>query len=100
MSVRVGALWVLPLFLAAFILRTVAVLALKRRWPGVADEIDRWWVWAPFAVVLTIFAALLVIVTIAVPILGIAASIAMLVGLYFLFFTASSVGSPFRPRRQ
>ena len=98
--VRAGALWVLPLFLAAFVLRTVAVFALRRRWPGVADEIDRWWVWAPFAVVLAIFVALLVVVTIAVPILGVAASIATLLGLYFLFFTSSSVGSPFRPRRQ
>jgi hypothetical protein len=98
--VNAGAILIIPLVLVAFILRTLTILVVRNRWPRVADDIDRWWLWAPFVVVLAIFAALLVFLTRAVPLLGVAVAIGAAVVLYRGFFGASSVGSPFRPRRR
>jgi hypothetical protein len=98
--VNAGAVLIIPLVLVAFILRTVAILAVRKRWPGVAEDIDRWWLWTPFVVVLAIFVALLVFLTKALPLVGIAVAIGALFALYRGFFGASSVGSPFRPRER
>jgi formate-dependent nitrite reductase membrane component NrfD len=95
-----AAVLLIPLVLLAFILRTVAILAVRNRWPRVADDIDRWWLWAPFVVVLAVFVALLVVLTRAMPPLGIAMALGALFALYRGFFGASSIGSPFRPRRR
>jgi hypothetical protein len=98
--VAAGAIWAIPCVAAAFVLRTVAVLATRRRWPAVAAEIDRWWLWAPFVALVALVAVLLVVLTLAVPPLGIVAAIAFAFILYRGLFSASSVGSPFRPRRK
>ena len=94
-----GALWVIPLVVVAFLARTVAIAALRRRRPEAADAIDKWWVWAPFAVVLCLYVVVAIVLIVAVPLLGIAVAIFGVLVLYFGYFSASSVGSPFRPRR-
>jgi cytochrome b561 len=71
----------------------------RKRRPAAAETIDRWWVWGPFAVGLVLYVALAVVLILAVPLLGVALAIFGAVVLYFGFFSASSVGSPFRPRR-
>jgi hypothetical protein len=99
---RVGAaaaLWVIPLTAVAFVLRTIAVAGLQRRHPNAADAVNRWWLWAPLVVALPILVVVLVIVTWNVPLLGIGFAIVACLMIYRGFFTASSIGSPFRPRR-
>lgn len=95
-----GALWIIPLVVVAFVARTVAILALRRRRPEAADAVDRWWVWAPFAAVLAVYVAVAVVLIVAVPPLGIAITAVGALILYSGFFRASSIGSPFRPRRR
>ena len=86
---RYGLLtWVVLVATIAFAVRCVAVLALGRRWPVVADLVDRWWPWVPVVVVL-------VAITIAVPIVG----VVLTVGLIVAVTRAGATGSPFRPRR-
>jgi hypothetical protein len=82
------ALVIVPIVAVAFALRTVLVLALARRNPAGAAFVDRWWAWAPFVVVL-------VVVTVAAPVLG----VLLAVGSWFVLTRTSAVGSPFRPRR-
>jgi cytochrome b561 len=98
-GVAAGALWAIPVIAVAFLARTVAIVALRKRRPAAAEVVDKWWVWAPFAVGLVLYVALAVVLILAVPLLGVALTIFGVVVLYFGFFTASSVGSPFRPRR-
>jgi len=84
---RAAVLVLLPLALAAFLLRTVAVLLLRGRWPAAAAAVERWWLWLPLV-------AVLVVVTVAAPLIGLlvtAVTVAVLV-------RAPGVGSPFRPR--
>ena len=50
---------VIPIVVGAFVLRTVAVLVLRRRHAGAAAWVDRWWTWLPLAVA----AALLLVLT-------------------------------------
>ena len=95
-----GALWAIPFIVIAFVLRTVGVLATRRRWPDVAAAIDRWWVWAPFVAGIALVTVLIVFLTIALPPVGIIAAIGFAFALYRGLFSASSTGSPFRPRRE
>ena len=95
-----GALWVVPLVVLAYLARAVAILMLRRRRPGAADAVDKWWTWAPLAVVLCLYVAIAVTLTVVVPVLGIAVAVFGVVVLYLGYFSASSVGSPFRPRRR
>ena len=95
-----GALWVIPLVVLAFLVRAVAILALRKRRPDAADAVDRWWTWAPFAVVLFLYVVVAIALIVRVPVLGIAITVFGVVVLYFGYFSASSVGSPFRPRRR
>ena len=84
---RGAVLVLLPLAFAALLVRTVAVLLLRRRWPAAAGAVERWWLWLPLV-------AVLVVVTVTEPLLGLlvtAVTVAVLV-------LAPGVGSPFRPR--
>ena len=99
---RVGAaaaLWAVPVFAIAFLARTVAILAVRKRRPEAAEAIDKWWAWAPVAVGLVLYLAIAVVLILSVPLVGIAVTVFGVLVLYFGFFSASSVGSPFRPRR-
>jgi len=98
--VAAGALWIIPLVVVAFLARTIAIAALRRRAPTAVDAIDKWWVWVPFAVILCLYIVVAVVLMVAVPLFGIAIAIVGGLVLYFGFFSASSVGSPFRPRRR
>ena len=84
---RGAVLVLLPLVAVAFVVRTVAVVVLRRRRPGAAGAIERWWLWLPLA-------AVLVAVTVARPLLGLLATVVTVV----VLSRASSIGSPFRPR--
>ena len=95
-----GALWVVPLVALAFAARTVAMLALRKRRPGAAAAVDRWWTWAPFAVVLFLYFGVAIALIVRVPVLGTAITVFGVVVLYFGYFSASSIGSPFRLRRR
>ena len=86
---RYGLLaWVVLVTTAAYLVRTMIVLAAKRRLPRVAGFVDRWWAWTPLAVVL-------VAITIAAWPLG----LALLVGTGIALSRSTATGSPFRPRR-
>lgn len=93
---------VVPLVVIAFAVRTLAVLALRRRRPSVAEQIDRWWVWAPLVTLTLVLVVAAIVLTVADPLLGIGATaVAAAVGaLTFrhFFLSESSIGSPFRPR--
>jgi hypothetical protein len=65
---------VAAIIVAAFLLRTVLVLALERVAPGAAACVDRWWVWAPLAVVL-------IGTTLWVPLLGLAATVGAIISI-------------------
>ena len=90
---------VIPVFIVAFVVRTLAIVVLRPRHPNAADAVNRWWVWTPLIVVLILGAALLAIITWNVPLLGLGLTVGTCVAVYRAFFTASSTGSPFRPRR-
>lgn len=90
----------LPLVAIAYVARSIAIWALRSRNPAAAESIDKWWVWAPFAVVLSLFVVVAVVLILEVPLLGIAVTTFGVAVLYFGFFSPSSVGSPFRPRRR
>ena len=88
MAWRWVILLVIPIAVAAFVVRTVLVLALQRLAPNAAAFVDRWWPWVPLLVVL-------VLLFLVHPVVGIAATLGS-----WLFLTSSmAVGSPFRPRR-
>jgi hypothetical protein len=74
--------------LAAFVVRSVVVAVTRRRWPGVAAAADRWWPWAPLAVVCLAVAWWN-------PLVGLPAVVALVLVLRF----ADLPGSPWRPRR-
>lgn len=95
-----GALWLIPIVVVAFAIRTVLVLTLRKKRPALAASVDRWWAWAPAAVVLVIYGALAVALIVTTPVVGIALTILGGALLYFGLFSASSTGSPFRPRRR
>jgi predicted lysophospholipase L1 biosynthesis ABC-type transport system permease subunit len=84
---------------AAFLVRTTAIAVLRRRHADAADAVDRWWVWTPLVVVLMLLVVLLAVVTWNVPPLGISLTVAFCFVIYRGLFSASSIGSPFRPRR-
>ena len=85
---RIAALLALVgLVAACFALRTVLVLALRRRHPGAAATVDRWWAWVPLVIVL-------VVVVVTVPLLG----IPLAAGTAWALTRAGAVGSPLRPR--
>jgi len=86
--------------LVAYLIRTIAVSMLRDRRPEAAAAVDRWWVWAPFVVVLTFLLIAAIVLIVNSPILGLALTAALVAVLYFGFFSASSIGSPFRPRRR
>ena len=83
----------------AFLGRTIAIAVLRRRHPDAAAAVNKWWLWAPLVVAVPILVAVLAVVTWTVPPLGIAMIIGACLMIYRGFFTASSIGSPFRPRR-
>jgi hypothetical protein len=86
--VRIAGLLALAALVAAtFAVRTVLVLALRRRHPGAAAAVDRWWAWVPLAVVL-------VVMVVTAPLLGIPLAVATA----WWLTRAGAVGSPFRPR--
>lgn len=97
--VPTAALWLIPVTAAAFLVRTIAIAGLRRRHPDAAEAVDRWWVWAPLVVVLVLLIVVLAVVTWNVPALGIALTVAFCFAIYRGLFSASSIGSPFRPRR-
>jgi hypothetical protein len=77
-----------PVVIASYLLRTILVLLFRRSAPRAAAFVDRWWAWAPLAV-------LLVLLTVTHPLIGLAGVIAC-----YLFLTSSrATGSPFKPRR-
>jgi hypothetical protein len=73
---------------AAFVVRTLVVVVAGRRWPAVANAVDRWWPWVPLVVVA--LAAIWL-----APLVGLPAT-ALLV---FVLWRSDAVGSPLRPRR-
>jgi hypothetical protein len=94
------AIWILPIVVVAFIVRTTAIAMLRKRRPDTADAIDRWWIWAPLAVVVGLGLLVLVAVVINAPLLGIALTVLLGAILYYALFSDTSIGSPFRPRRR
>ena len=87
--VRIGALLALVAVVGvAFVVRLGLVLALRRRHPGAADAVERWWAWVPLVVVA-------VAISVSEPLLGIPLSLAMA----WWLTRADAIGSPFRPRR-
>jgi hypothetical protein len=87
--VRYGLLtWVVLVTAVAFAVRTVVVVVAKRRLPGLAGFVDRWWAWTPLAVVL-------VAITIAAWPIG----LVLIVGTCIALGRSTATGSPFRPRR-
>jgi hypothetical protein len=84
---RGAVLVLLPVVAVAFLVRTAAVVLLRRRSPKAAAAVDRWWLWLPLI-------AVLIVVTLANPIIGLVVTAVTVV----LLTRASSVGSPFRPR--
>ena len=84
---RAAVLLLLPVVVVAFLVRTVAVVALQRRWPAGAAAVERWWLWLPLV-------AVLVVVTIVNPLIGLLATALTAV----VLTRVSSLGSPFRPR--
>lgn len=95
-----AALWLVPIVFVAFVVRTSLVLALRNRSPETAAAVDRWWVWTPLVFVIGLFVIAVVAVSITNPLLGILVAGFGGTLLYFLLFRASSIGSPFRPRRR
>jgi hypothetical protein len=95
----VVALWLLPIVLVAFALRTIAASALRRRHPEAAAWIDRWWVWTPFVTVLGLALVVIVAVIVNSPVIGIAVT---LLGALILFGALNplNAGRPSRPRRR
>ena len=88
MPTRFVILALIPIALASYLLRTLVVVAFRTRAPRVATAADALWAWVPLLVVLVVLA-------IVNPILGLAASIAVV-----LFLRSGlGIGSPFRPRR-
>ena len=92
-------MWLIPLAVAAYLARTIAIAVLRPRHPDAADAVNRWWIWTPLVAVLVVVAVLLVLITWNTPLLGITLTIGVGIAVYRGFFSASSVGSPFRPRR-
>jgi hypothetical protein len=84
---RAVVIVLVPLVLVAFLVRTLAVLVLRRRWPAGAAAVERWWLWLPLV-------AVLVVVTVAEPLLGLLVTVVTVAVLVL----APGVGSPFRPR--
>jgi hypothetical protein len=84
---RAVVLVLVPVVVAAFLVRTVAVLLVRRRWPQVAAAVERWWLWLPLA-------AVLIVVTVTNPLIGVLVTVLTVA----VLTRASSVGSPFRPR--
>jgi hypothetical protein len=80
--------WLVVVAIVAFVARTAVVLATRRRHPGVAAFVDRWWAWTPAV-------ALIVAVAWVNPILGIVLAVVA----YLLLTRGDALGSPFRPRR-
>jgi hypothetical protein len=75
-------------FAVAFVARVILVALTRRSWPSVAAAVDRWWGWAPLAVV-CLFGIWLV------PPIGVVVTIVAL----FVLTRTDAIGSPFRPRR-
>ena len=98
-GVSVALLLIVPLTAAAFLVRTIAIAVLRRRHPNAVDAVNKWWLWGPLVAALPILVVLLAIVTWNVPPLGIAMTIGAGIMIYRGLFTASSIGSAFRPRR-
>jgi len=73
---------------------------LQERRPDMAEAVDRWWVWAPLAVVVSVGLVVLGAVVIHAPLLGIALTVLLGAILYYALFSDTSIGSPFRPRRR
>jgi len=87
-SARFVVLALVPIAMASYILRTLLLVLLGGRSPRAATAIDVGWRWLPLVVVL-------IVVTWAQPLLGVAGVVATA-----LFLTSSrAYGSPFRPRR-
>jgi hypothetical protein len=63
---------VAAIVVAAFVLRTVLVLALRPWAPRAAAFVDRWWVWSPLAVIL-------IATTLWIPWLGLVAALAAVI---------------------
>jgi len=95
-----AAIWILPILLVAFLTRTMLIAVLKTRRPEVAEAIDRWWVWAPLAVVISLGLLALIAIAINAPVLGVALAVLLGAILYYSLFSDTSIGSPFRPRRR
>lgn len=95
-----AAIWILPILLIAFLTRTAAIALFEKRRPAVAEAIDRWWVWAPLAVVIVVALVALVVIVVNAPVVGVALAVLLGAILYYLLFSDTSVGSPFRPRRR
>ena len=102
-NVRVGAaaaIWIVPIVVVVFLLRTAAIAMLRERRPDMAEAVDRWWVWAPLAVVVSLGLLVLAAIVINAPLLGIALTVLLGAILYYALFSDTSIGSPFRPRRR
>ena len=85
---RFVILALVPVALTCYLVRTVLYYGLRRRAPGVAAAVDRWWAWVPLLVVI-------VALGFVHPLLAIVAALGAVV-----FLTSSrAVGSPFKPRR-
>jgi len=95
-----AAIWILPILLIAFLTRTTLIAVLGKRRPEMADAIDRWWVWAPLAVVISLGLLALVAIAVNSPVLGVALAVLLGAILYYALFSDTSIGSPFRPRRR
>ena len=95
-----AAIWIVPIVVVAFLVRTTAIALLRQRRPDTAAAIDRWWVWAPLAVVITFGLVVLVAAVIHAPLVGIAVTVLLGAILYYALFSDTSIGSPFRPRRR
>ena len=83
-----GVVALVPVIVASYLVKTVLTVLMRRRLPRAAAVVDQTWAWVPLVVVL-------IVVTVAEPVVGLLATFAMVV-----FLTSDrAIGSPFRPRR-
>ena len=97
---RAIVLWLIPLWVVAFVVQKLVVLVLRSRRPRAAAAIETWWAWAPLIALVPVFVVVIGILIWNAPLLGIAAAVIAVLLTYGIFFTDSSIGSPFRPRRR
>ena len=95
-----GAVWIVPIVVIAFLVRTIVVYTMRNRRPNAAAAVDQWWTWAPLAAVVAAFIVVCIVLIVREPLLGVGLAVLGGVLAYFGLFSASSTGSPFRPRRR